>query len=179
MSNGVAQAIISAGLAAGAGVAGGAALNGLTGKTGQRAAAADAVVEESAHALPRWVATKGPRPYFVAEHWGLAMSIVTAVVVFVNTVVLAGLPTPTTSEWINATMAWLAALALWLKDRQPNVNKVAAWREKVRAEEAAKKAEEQERLLGDFKGDDPPLPYRVHHVDAQAAETAIEGEEDC
>lgn len=90
------------------------------------------------HRLPRWFALRGPQPYFLAEHWSMILSIITAVTVFVNTLILGGLPTAQISEWINAAMAWVAAIGLYLKDRQPQINQVAAWREKIRAEEAEK-----------------------------------------
>ena len=88
--------------------------------------------------LPRWFALRGPRPYWLAEHWSLILAVLTAVVVFINTVIFPNLPSAISTEWLNAAMAWLAALALYLKDRQGAVNRIAAWRRKIRNEEPPK-----------------------------------------
>lgn len=89
--------------------------------------------------LPRWFALKGPRPGWLAEHWSLILAGLTALIVFVNTVIFAGLPTLQTEAWVNAAMAWLAAGALYLEGRQKTVTKIAKWRQQVRDEEAAKR----------------------------------------
>jgi hypothetical protein len=91
------------------------------------------------HSLPRWFATRGPRPYWLAEHWNLILAASTGVLVLLNTLITMPGIDLSAEKWINAVLAWIAAGALILKDRLPAVRKVAAWREKIRAEEAEKK----------------------------------------
>jgi hypothetical protein len=128
------------------------------------------------HTLPRWFATKGPPPYWLAEHWSLFLALFTIGVVLANTVVtMPGINTAT-EKWINAVLAWVAAIGLILKDFQANVVKVAAWREQVRNEEAAKKADDEANEREPTE--EEQLPYRVHRVQDQAAPTEIEREDE-
>jgi hypothetical protein len=94
--------------------------------------------------LPRWFATKGPRPGWLAEYWSMILAVLSGITVFINTVVAGQVESLTTKEWVNATVAWITALALFLQSRYKNVGAVAKWRAQVRADEAAKK----ERLDG-------------------------------
>jgi hypothetical protein len=122
--------------------------------------------------LPRWVATRGPRPYFIAEHWSLILAVLTALAVFLNTIVVVPGISVTSEKWINAGLAWVAALGLYLKGRQDHINAIAAWRAEVRAQEA------EERLAEESGEVTTPLPYRVHQVDDRAGETAAENEDE-
>ena len=127
------------------------------------------------HVLPRWFALKGPRPYWLAEHWNFILAITTGALVLLNTIVTMPGIDLIAEKWINAVLAWVAAGALILKDRLPMVRRVAAWREKIRAEEEAKKqpkkrARKKPPLLPDpdeleKPAAEPELPYRAHRVD--------------
>jgi hypothetical protein len=119
------------------------------------------------HTLPKWFATKGPRPYFVAEHWSLFLAGVTALIVAANTILTLPGINPTTEKWINAVLAWVAAIGLILKDYQSNVVKVAAWREQVRAEEAEKALGEEARERQPTPEEE--LPYRQQHAADEGA----------
>jgi hypothetical protein len=88
--------------------------------------------------LPRWFATKGPRPGWLAEYWSMILAVLSVVVVFVNTVVAGQIESLTTKEWVNAAVAWITAVALFLQSRYKNVGAIARWRAQVRAEEATK-----------------------------------------
>lgn len=91
--------------------------------------------------LPRWFATHGPRPYWLAEYWSMILSIFSGVVVFINTVVAGQLESLQTKEWVNATVAWVAAAALFLQGRQKSVTRIAKWRADERAKAEPRKAE--------------------------------------
>jgi hypothetical protein len=94
------------------------------------------------HWLPDWVALRGPKPYWLVEHWSLIVALLTGITVFVNTVIFPNLPSAAVSEWINAAMAWISAIALYLKGREASIAKVAAWREQMRAQNSQDKPTE-------------------------------------
>jgi len=86
--------------------------------------------------LPRWLATKGPAPYWLVEHWALVLAVVTGLGALLNTLLLSGLEGAVAAEWVSTGLAVCAAVGLYLKDRQTAIADVAAWRAAVRAEEA-------------------------------------------
>ena len=94
--------------------------------------------------LPKWFATKGPRPGWLAEYWSMILASISGIVVFINTVVLVNITNKSAEIWINAAVAWVASLALFLQGRKKSVENVAKWRAKVRAEEAAKNKEDDD-----------------------------------
>jgi hypothetical protein len=91
--------------------------------------------------LPRWFATKGPQPGWLAEYWSMILAVLSAVVVLLNTLVTVQGMSVTTEKWVNAVVAWVAAGALFLQSRYKNVGAIAKWRAQVRAEEAEKPTE--------------------------------------
>jgi hypothetical protein len=88
--------------------------------------------------LPKWFATKGPRPYWLAENWSLIVALLSALVVLLNTVITVDGMSVTTEKWVNAAVAWIAAGALFLQSRQKKVTRIAEWRKQVRDEEESK-----------------------------------------
>ena len=128
------------------------------------------------HQLPKWFATKGPPPYWLAEHWSLFLALFTMGIVLANTVVTMPGINAATEKWINAVLAWVAAFGLILKDYQDNIVRVAEWREQVRDEEAKKALAEEANERQPTE--EEQLPYRVHQVDDQAAPTEAETEDD-
>lgn len=98
----------------------------------------DKPIEIPKYGLPKWFALKGPEPGWLVSHWGLIFGVVGAVIVFLNTVVAKNIESVNTVEWVNAAVAWLSSIALWLQGRQKHVTAVANWRAQVRAEEKAK-----------------------------------------
>jgi hypothetical protein len=104
--------------------------------------------------LPRWFATKGPRPGWLAEYWSMILAVLSGVTVFINTVVAGQVESLTTKEWVNAAVAWITALALFLQSRYKNVGAIARWRAQVRAEEA------NEKLPDPPAPSSPDIPHR-------------------
>jgi hypothetical protein len=88
--------------------------------------------------LPRWFALRGPRPYWLAEHWTLVLAAISSLIVLLNTVITVDGMSVTTEKWINAAVAWAAAAALYLRGRQTTVNRIARWRKQVREEHHGK-----------------------------------------
>ena len=148
--------------------------------------------DQSDDPLPHWVATKGPHPYWLVQYWNLILAGITAAVVLINTLVTIPGISPTSEKWINAAAAWIAALALVLKDSQAKLIKGAEWREKVREEEAVDTPEE---IVADaletqqahkptedlIERVEPEMPYHMPHVqqvEEQAAPTEAEKEDE-
>jgi hypothetical protein len=109
-------------------------------------------IEETEYAkkgygLPRWFATRGPEPGWLAGHWVLTLTVLGAVLVLVNMVTQQRFLTVEQGEWLNAIVAWGSALLVYLQGRVGKVRAVAEWRKQVRDEEAAQ--EGREKLLGE------------------------------
>lgn len=83
----------------------------------------------------RFFATGGVRPYWLADHWAGFLAALGLLVVALNTLVLTHVDSDTARMWINAAVAMINTVILWLHQEVGGVRRVAAWRARVRKED--------------------------------------------